>query len=285
MTDAKKIKSVSNLGQITENLEQVSAFKLQKIRKQTENYKQFMKDFLEIFSSVGFDGEPVNDKGKDLVFVISSDNGFSGNSNQRLFKNIAEKYKNNKEALNIYCLGKKSLDYFLKEGFNVVGYTNLPEEFTEQDFIEIYNYVESSISDKIYSSIKVCFNYFKNTLIRTPVTFNLFPFNKRSLDAFIGNMNIDLNFFSLDSNNLMVGSNLQELKQEMNKQISGYIIYGAVLQNKIGELTLDMLLMKNIKNNANETVRGLVASFNKIRESLLTQEVSRIMTSKMFVES
>ncbi|OQB42259.1 MAG: F0F1 ATP synthase subunit gamma [candidate division CPR1 bacterium ADurb.Bin160] len=55
MTDAKKIKSVSNLGQITENLEQVSAFKLQKIRKQTENYKQFMKDFLEIFSSVGFD--------------------------------------------------------------------------------------------------------------------------------------------------------------------------------------------------------------------------------------
>ena len=71
----------------------------------------------------------------------------------------------------------------------------------------------------------------------------------------------------------------------MNKQISWYIIYWAVLQNKIWELTLDMLLMKNIKNNANETVRWLVASFNKIRESLLTQEVSRIMTSKMFVES
>ena len=47
MTDAKKIKSVSNLGQITENLEQVSAFKLQNKktdRKLQTIYERFFRN-------------------------------------------------------------------------------------------------------------------------------------------------------------------------------------------------------------------------------------------------
>jgi len=285
MTDAKKIKSASNLGQITENLEQVSAFKLQKIKIQTENYKQFMKDFLEIFNSVEFSWTSIWDKWKDLIFAMSTDSGFSGNSNLRLFKKISEEYKNKKESLELYCIGKKSLDYFLQDWFNVVWYINLPEEFVEQDFSEIYKYIENSISDKKYSNIKVYFNYLKNSVIRTPINFNLFPFDKKSLNTFVRNMNIDVNSLTTKSDNIMVWSNIQEFKQEMIKQLSWYIIYGAALQNKIWELASDILLMNNIKNNANNTVKWLISSFNKIRQSLLTQEVSKIMSSKMFIES
>jgi F0F1-type ATP synthase gamma subunit len=98
-------------------------------------------------------------------------------------------------------------------------------------------------------------------------------------------MNINLKSLNIKSSDMIVWSNLQELKQEMIKQLSGYMIYWAALQNKIWELASDMLLMKDMKNNANNTMKWLINSFNKIRQSLLTQEVSRIMSAKMFIES
>jgi F0F1-type ATP synthase gamma subunit len=80
----------------------------------------------------------------------------------------------------------------------------LPEEFVEQDFLEIYKYVENSISDEMYSNIKVCFNYFRNSLIRTPINFNLFPFDKKSLDTFVRNMNINLKSLNIKSSDMIV---------------------------------------------------------------------------------
>ncbi|HRU50372.1 MAG TPA: F0F1 ATP synthase subunit gamma [Candidatus Absconditabacterales bacterium] len=285
MADTKNIKSVFDLGQFEQSFEEVSVLRLQKIKQQTENYKQFMKDFLEIFSSIDFSGEYSNNTSKDLVFVISTDNCISGNSNVRLFKKLKEEYKNKKDSLDVYCIGQDSLQFFLNEGFNVIGYTNLPEEFAEQDFSEIYQYIENSISDNLYSNIKVCFNHFKNSLIRIPANFTLLPFDQKSLDSFAQNMNFDLKSLKKTSSDFMVGSNLQELKAEMIKQLLGYMLYGAALQNKIGELSSNILLMKTIKNNNKDTVRGFVSSFNKIRQNLLTKNVSRIVSLKMFAES
>jgi len=49
-----KIKSVSNMKQITKALEVVATVKLQKVKKQTENYRDFMLDFLKIMNVVRF---------------------------------------------------------------------------------------------------------------------------------------------------------------------------------------------------------------------------------------
>jgi len=56
------------------------------------------------------------------------------------------------------------------------------------------------------------------------------------------------------------------------------------LQNKAGEFASRMLAMKNAKDNANEMIKGLVLSFNKARQSLITQEVTEIMSAKMAIE-
>ena len=285
MADTKNIKSVFDLWQFEQSFEEVSVLRLQKIKQQTENYKQFMKDFLEIFSSIDFSWEYSNNTSKDLVFVISTDNCISWNSNVRLFKKLKEEYKNKKDSLDVYCIWQDSLQFFLNEWFNVIWYTNLPEEFAEQDFSEIYQYIENSISDNLYSNIKVCFNHFKNSLIRIPANFTLLPFDQKSLDSFAQNMNFDLKSLKKTSSDFMVWSNLQELKAEMIQQLLWYMLYGAALQNKIWELSSNILLMKTIKNNNKDTVRWFVSSFNKIRQNLLTKNVSRIVSLKMFAES
>jgi F-type H+-transporting ATPase subunit gamma len=47
-----KIKSVSNMKQITKALEVVATVKLQKTKQQTESYRDFMAEFLKVMNVV-----------------------------------------------------------------------------------------------------------------------------------------------------------------------------------------------------------------------------------------
>ncbi|MBP7841291.1 F0F1 ATP synthase subunit gamma [Patescibacteria group bacterium] len=79
-----KIKSVSNIKQITKALEVVATVKLQKAKAQTDSYKDFLIDFLKIVQVVQqktdiFAATPVeNNQKKELIIVVGTDRGLCG---------------------------------------------------------------------------------------------------------------------------------------------------------------------------------------------------------------
>ena len=114
-----KIKSVSNMKQITKALEVVATVKLQKTKEQTENYREFMTDFLKIMNAVRtkidiMNTNEINPNGRRLIVVMSSEKGLCGNLNSRLFKNIFQKYNEHKDNVDIFCIGKKSFEFFAR---------------------------------------------------------------------------------------------------------------------------------------------------------------------------
>jgi len=114
-----KIKSVSNMKQITKALEVVATVKLQKTKEQTENYREFMTDFLKIMNPVRtkidiMNTNEINPNGRRLIVVMSSEKGLCGNLNSRLFKNIFQKYNEHKDNVDIFCIGKKSFEFFAR---------------------------------------------------------------------------------------------------------------------------------------------------------------------------
>jgi len=120
-----KIKSVSNMKQITKALEVVATVKLQKVKKQTENYRDFMTDFLKMMNVVRTKINILNTnnpdpKGRRLIIVMSSDKGLCGNLNSRLFKHIFQKYNDIKDNVDVFCIGKKTFEFFARADFNVV---------------------------------------------------------------------------------------------------------------------------------------------------------------------
>lgn len=287
-----KIKSVSNMKQITKALEVVATVKLQKMKQQTENYRDFMIEFLKVMNVVRtkldiLNTNAVDPDGKRLIIVMSSDKGLCGNLNSKLFKHIFQKYNDVKDNVDVFCVWKKSFEFFARAWFNVVWHLNLQDDFWEGDLSEVYNYIINGISGNKYAKIKVYFNYFKNTITQVPLRFKVYPIDQDSFDGFVQDIWLDLDDVitdELDYKDLIVEPDMKFFKQEMLRQFTQHMIYGAALQNKAGEFASRMLAMKNAKDNATDMIKDLKLSFNKVRQWLITQEVTEIMSAKMAIE-
>jgi len=203
-------------------------------------------------------------------------------------KHIAQKYQdaNMKHDVDIIAIGKKGLEFFIRDGWNVVASNHLKDEFDERDLKAIYAYVKQAIAQKTYAKIKIYFNFFKNTVVQIPLRFKLYPLDQESFGAFLQDLNIDPDTtlsFKKDKN-LVIEPNLEQFKTNLIQELTEMIIYHAALHNKTGEHAARMLAMKNAKDNCGDIIGSLQLLYNKTRQSKITQEISEIVSAKIAIE-
>ncbi len=287
-----QIKSVSNIKQITKALEIVATVKLQKVKQQTEQYREFMIEFLKIVQVINTKTDIFNKKdrkktNRNLIIVTGTDKGLCGSLNNKLFKKIFSKYENKKKHTDVFCIGKKSLEFFSRSNFNVVGQLNIKDDFAEEDLEGIFTFLRNGLETREYDSVKIYFNYFQNAIQQIPLNFKLFPLDKKSFEGFTEELNIDINDLiseDVKKKELLIEPTPVELAQEMRKQLLQHMIYGALLQNKAGEFASRMIAMKNAKDNSTTLIKDLQLTFNKARQWVITQEISEIVGAAMAIE-
>ena len=277
-----KIDSVSNMKQLFDSMESADCEKLEKAKKQIACYKSFMQDFFGIVWSIdanlfNIGHSRANDR--KLILVFSTDKWFCGNYNSKLFRNIYAEYSQNIDKVDVFCVGKKAFEFFAKKWFNIVWYLKLADEFTQDDLSEIYDYFVSSISSKNYWDIAVYLNSVRSKINSEVINYNLYPVDENSLWIFMESLWMKVSdIATYDWVNLW--SESEEFRFEMEKQLLQYMLYGAALQNRMAELTSRIWVLQNIKNTSDFIVKDLRLSFNRMCQSLLTKEISNIMTLK-----
>lgn len=288
-----QIKSISNIKQITKALEVVATVKLQKNKLQTEGYKAFMIEFLKIVQVVNqskkfFDIEKPNTQSdKELIVVIGSDRGLCWWLNNRLFKHVFTKYEDKKEFVDVFAVGKKTLEFFTRTNFSVTGQVSLKDSFTADDLRDLYVFLRNAMETQSYKSLRLYFNYFNNAIKQTPVDLQLFPLNMKEYESFAAQLEIDINDLvteQTEQKDILIEPSITELAAEIQEQLIQHVVYGAILQNKTGEYAARMIAMKNAKDNSTSMIKWLRLSYNKARQSAVTQEVSEIMSAKMALE-
>lgn len=289
-----QIKSISNIKQITKALEVVATVKLQKNKHQTEGYKAFMIEFLKIVQVVNQTQKLFNTKTaqepkdkKDLIIVIGTDRWLCGWLNNRLFKQVFTKYEENKATVEVFTVGKKTLEFFTRTNFTIAWQISLKDSFSADDLRDLYVFIRNALETKAYKSIRLFFNYFNNAIKQTPVDLQLFPLNKKEYEMFADQLEIDINDFITEDaqqKDLLLEPTKAELAREIKEQLIQHVVYGAILQNKTGEYAARMIAMKNAKDNSTSMIKSLRLSYNKARQAAVTQEVSEIMSAKMALE-
>lgn len=289
-----QIKSISNIRQITKALEVVATVKLQKNKQQTEGYKAFMIEFLKIVQVVNqttklFNArkELANKDKKDLIIVIGTDRGLCWGLNNRLFKQVFTKYEDAKESVEVFTVGKKTLEFFTRTNFSIAGQVSLKDSFSADDLRDLYVFIRSVLGNKEYKSIRLFFNYFNNAIKQTPIDLQLFPLNKEEYEVFAEQLDININDFiseNTQQKDILLEPSKKELAREIREQLIQHVVYGAILQNKTGEYAARMIAMKNAKDNSISMIKSLKLSYNKARQAAVTQEVSEIMSAKMALE-
>ena len=288
-----KIKSVGNLQKIIKALEIVSTIKLQKLKSKTNNFKLFMLEFLRVLESLKehinlFDSHKQQENGKELIVVVSSDKWLCGWINTKLLKHIAQKYQDSdfKQNVDIVAIGKKALEFFVRDGRNVVASVPLKDDFDERDLQSIYVYLRDAIAHKKYSTIKIYFNFFKNIVTQVPLRFKLYPLDQESFASFLKDLDIaaDTTLSFKPHTDLVIEPDIEQFKKNLIQELTEMIIYHAALHNKTGEHAARMLAMKNAKDNCIEIIGWLQLVYNKTRQSKITQEISEIVSAKLAIE-
>lgn len=277
-----KIDSVSNMKQLFYSMESSGTDKIKKLNKQISSYQSFMWDFFSIIWSIWWWIFNVvrDDSKKKLCLLFSSNKWLCWNCNDKLFKKVFLEFWNKKDKVDIFCIWKKSFEYFVKKWFNVVWYIKLDDCFVQNDLSEVYDYVFSSISSDLYWEISVYSNFMRSKVSSKIMNYNVFPVEQSSLWLFMNSIWLDLWLLFENTQNVDVLWDSEEMKMVVEKQLIQYMIYWVALQNKLAELSTRVSLIQNMKDSTDFIVKDLKLSFNKLYQSLLTREISNIMNLK-----
>ena len=181
-----RITSVGSTMQITSAMKMVSAAKLKRAQDaiiQMRPYSNKLTELLVNLSSTldSSEGGMYSQKREEkriLLVTITSNRGLCGGFNANIIKKatslIQNEYKNSKT--DILSIGKKSSDYFIKNGFNVISrHDDLYSDLNFENTSIIAETIMEKFTNVEYDKIVLVYNQFKNAATQNIMSEQFLP--------------------------------------------------------------------------------------------------------------
>ena len=270
-----RITSVRSTMQITSAMKMVSAAKLKRAQDaiiQMRPYSNKLTELLVNLSSTldSSEGGMYSQKREEkriLLVTITSNRGLCGGFNANIIKKatslIQNEYKNSKT--DILSIGKKSSDYFIKNGFNVT--SKHDDLYTDLNFKNT-SIIAESIMDKFansdYDKIVLIYNQFKNAATQNLMNEQFLPVEPpNQSESKIGDY-----IFEPNKNEIVEQLIPKSLKTQL---------YKAVRDSYASEHGARMTAMHKATDNAGELKKDLTLQYNKARQAAITGEILEIV--------
>ena len=268
-----RITSVSSTIQITSAMKMVSAAKLKKAQDAITMMRPFAKKMQQVLQNVSatLEGETggafiqQREVKKVLLVVISSNRGLCGGFNSAVTKEtiraIKGEYKNC--SVEIIAIGKKANDLLSKNYTVVENHSNLFDEPTYQNTAEIVVGIMEAFAEGKYDKVEIIYNQFKNAattvLTREQMLPVVLPEGKGSQTDYI---------FEPDKIRIITEMIPKTLKTQLFK---------AVLDSIASEHGSRMTAMHKATDNAEALKHELLLTYNKARQTSITNEILEIV--------
>ncbi len=279
MRDIKRRKgSIQSTQQITKAMKLVSTVKLQKAKQRAERSKIYFECMYETVNSILARTSNMKHRylqpgssEKKAVLVITSNRGLAGGYNSNVIKLIS-RGDLKKEDLDLYCIGKKGRDAFVRWGYRIA--------WEDSEIIEEPAYVDAmQISDKLLKEyeagnigeIYLAYTSFKNTVVHIPKLLKLLPVEpmvqEKKDSGQEKEIPIPMNFEPKDE---------EALDMLIPKYVTS-LIYGAMVEAVASENGARMQAMDSATSNAEEMIDQLTLQYNRARQGSITQELTEII--------
>ncbi len=273
MKDIKnRIKSVQSTRQITKAMELVASSKLRRAKERMERARPYFEILHKTLCDISHSVTELNSDytiaravKKVCYVVIAGDRGLAGGYNSNVFK-LAESQIQDKSRAVILPVGKKTLDFFVKRGYEIVSDAfELIEDISVSDCFEIARLLTDEYLHFKLDSISVVYTHFTSMLSQTPSTLALLPLDVggRSTGA-------------PTSLTIYEPSPEAAFDHIVPEYIAG-MLYGAVCESFASELAARRSAMDSASKNADEMIENLSLSYNRARQASITQEITEIV--------
>jgi F-type H+-transporting ATPase subunit gamma len=274
-----RITSVSSTQQITSAMKMVSAAKLRRAQDaitQMRPYAQKLREILENLSASLDSNEGVYSRSREvkklLVVVVTSNRGLCGGFNSSVIKravtDIRENYSN--AQVSYLAIGKKGNDFFRKSRFSAafpeLGNTN--ELFDGMSYVKtapVAERIMKSFADGEFDKVVVYYNQFKNAAVQITQAEQFLPVVPTKSEG------------KSSKTDYIFEPKKEEIVQDLIPRSLKTQLYKALLDSFASEHGARMTAMHKATDNAKELLKHLRISYNKARQTAITNEILEIV--------
>ena len=276
------IKSVEQTLKITNAMYLISSSNLRKARKQLTDVEPFFQKIETTISDILHHSPEINhiffDKRPGILpqdrkigyIVVTGDKGLAGAYNHNILK-LAEQKMSQPPNTSLFVVGQVGRSYFQEHGLPIDGeflYTAQdPTVSRARDIAEpLLDLYLGGQLDEVYMIFTKMVNSFQMepTIHKLlPLDPDVFPEYEKNRDAY----NRDVVY-------------VPSVKAVMDRLVPGYIegdIFGALVESYCSEQNARMTAMKSSSDNARAMLQTLNLSYNRARQSAITQEITEVV--------
>ena len=269
-----RISSVSSTMQITNAMKMVSAAKLKKAQDSITATLPYSNKLSELVKNISasidsVDSNPLfvaREVKKPLIIVITSNKGLCGGFNSNVIKevhNISTEYGSNKPDL--LTIGKKG-DDILKKKFNVISsHNDLFDEFSYLNVKSIASKIMELYTDEKYDEVILVYNHFKNAATQIITKEQFLPISENNDD------NVST------SGDYIFEPNREKIIEELIPKTLSIQLFKSISDSIAGEHGARMTAMHKATDNASELRDQLKLTYNKARQTAITNEILEIV--------
>ena len=268
-----RIKSVKSIQKVTSAMKMVAAAKVRKAQEKMEQARPYTHALEDVIHHILPDVDrnmldllEVRDIKRKAYVIVSADRGLAGAFNTNITK-IAQNEIDHfgKENVDLFCIGKKSRDYFKRRNYNIVeSHIEFWNELNYDSAMMIGRSVVDHFTSGKVDEIHVVYNYFINLAQQEVKSEVLLPLVYDDEDGTVRDRLYE------PSKERLVSS---LVPRHLNIQIWKYL-----LESYASEQAARMLAMENATTNAGDMIKNLTLEFNKARQAAITTEMLEIVS-------
>lgn len=275
-----RIESVDSTKQITSAMKMVSASKLRKAQSAIMTLRPYVSKMQRIMqnltsslkdSNAGFYTEKRSEE-NILIIPVTSNRGLCGAFNVNIIRatqnlieeQFATQFKNG--TLSLFCIGKKGEEFFRLKRYPVVDSNfEIFDNLSSEEATAIAQKIMTQFETKKYDRIIFVYNQFKNTSTQLIINEQFLPIEndeKQTVETEIDYI------FEPDKTQIV---------SELVPKILKMQVYKILLDSFASEHGARMISMNKATDNAIELLKELRLSYNKARQSSITNEIVEIV--------
>ena len=282
-----RIRSVTNISQVTRAMEMVSAVKMRKAQQRVTASRPYSDQLRQIMSDLATQ-QPDPEQLAEFpllqkrpvrtieLIVVTPDRGLTGALNSNILRRAGRFILDetppssggglggeSRAPVRIIAVGKKARDYFMRTRQEVVAeLIGIGENISLDAVRPIADIAIDDFATAKVDAVYVVYSRFVNTLVQRPEVMQILPVEPPPAHEGY-------------SDYIFEPSPADVLNDLLPRYVEVQL-YQAILEGLASEHSARMVAMRSASDNAKDIVRDLVLDRNKARQAQITREVSEI---------
>ena len=268
-----RIKSVKSIQKVTSAMKMVAAAKVRRAQERMEQARPYTASLEDVIHHILPDVDrglldllQIRDIKRKAYLIVTADRGLAGAFNTNIMKTAQKEIDQfGKENVDLFCVGKKSRDFFKRREYNIIeSHVGFWNELDYDSATMIGRSIIDHYTTGKVDEIHVVYNYFVNLAQQEVRSEVLLPLTYDDKDEEVKDRLYE------PSKEKLVNS---LVPRHLNIQLWKYL-----LESYASEQAARMLAMENATTNAKDMIKSLTLEFNKARQAAITTEMLEIVS-------